>query len=170
MIAEIMASHVALKKHRGELNKSCLPEGYGQGVSRDIRDEVIDYVRYWSERTGLARGRPVRWIGMRTNGLLRSGNSGVRCIPDVPRHAKPGAMVSLLRSFRNSTRMPPAHPGGECSLPWPCSSLSSRPGDGLFHSSSLGAGTGAGYQATGHCSRAFSTRSLIKAGSNGFKT
>jgi putative transposase len=33
-------------------------------VSHDIRDEVIDYVRYWSERTGLAATRLVGWVGM----------------------------------------------------------------------------------------------------------
>jgi len=33
-------------------------------VSHDIRDEVIDYVRYWSERTELAATRLVRWMGI----------------------------------------------------------------------------------------------------------
>jgi len=33
-------------------------------VPHDIRDEVIDYVRYWSERTELATMRLVRWVGI----------------------------------------------------------------------------------------------------------
>jgi putative transposase len=33
-------------------------------VSHDIRDEVIDYVRYWSQRTGIPTGRMICWIGI----------------------------------------------------------------------------------------------------------
>jgi len=30
----------------------------------DVRDEVVDYVRYWSEKTGLQKSKVVRWIGI----------------------------------------------------------------------------------------------------------
>lgn len=33
-------------------------------MSHDMRDEVIDYVRYWSERTGLATRRLIGWVGI----------------------------------------------------------------------------------------------------------
>jgi hypothetical protein len=33
-------------------------------VSHDVRDEVVDFIRYWSERTELAARRLVRWIGI----------------------------------------------------------------------------------------------------------
>jgi len=30
----------------------------------DVRDEVVDYVRYWSDRTQLKAGKLVSWIGI----------------------------------------------------------------------------------------------------------
>ena len=36
----------------------------GVWTQPDIRDEVIDYVRYWSDRTQLPANRLVRWIGI----------------------------------------------------------------------------------------------------------
>jgi putative transposase len=36
----------------------------GRWVSHDVRDEIVDYVRQWSERTELPAGRLVRWIGV----------------------------------------------------------------------------------------------------------
>jgi len=34
----------------------------GEWVPPDLRDEVIDYVRYWSDRTALAKTQLVRWV------------------------------------------------------------------------------------------------------------
>lgn len=36
----------------------------GRWVSHDVRDEVVDYVRTWSERTELATGQFIRWLGI----------------------------------------------------------------------------------------------------------
>ena len=36
----------------------------GRWVSHDVRDEVVDYVRTWSQRTDLAAGQLVRWLGI----------------------------------------------------------------------------------------------------------
>jgi len=36
----------------------------GRWVSHDVRDEVVDYVRKWSERTELRIGQLVRWLGI----------------------------------------------------------------------------------------------------------
>ena len=36
----------------------------GRWVSHEVRDEIVDYVRQWSERTELPAGRLVRWIGI----------------------------------------------------------------------------------------------------------
>lgn len=36
----------------------------GQWVSHDVRDEVVDYVRIWSQRTELSTGKFVRWLGI----------------------------------------------------------------------------------------------------------
>jgi putative transposase len=36
----------------------------GRWVPHDTRDEVIDYVRRWSERTELATGKLIRWLGI----------------------------------------------------------------------------------------------------------
>jgi putative transposase len=36
-------------------------------VPHDVRDEIVDYVRQWSERTELAAGRLVKWIGIGTS-------------------------------------------------------------------------------------------------------
>lgn len=39
----------------------------GRWVPHDTRDEVVDYVRKWSERTELPRGKLVKWIGIGTS-------------------------------------------------------------------------------------------------------
>ena len=39
----------------------------GRWVSHDVRDEIVDYVRQWSERTELPAGRLVPWIGIGTS-------------------------------------------------------------------------------------------------------
>ena len=36
----------------------------GRWVSHDTRDEVVDYVRTWSNKTELAASKLVRWIGI----------------------------------------------------------------------------------------------------------
>lgn len=57
VLAELMGEHVALKKSSwGTLN--------GCWVEPDLRDEVVAFVRRWSERTGLAIDRFLRWLNL----------------------------------------------------------------------------------------------------------
>jgi len=39
----------------------------GQWTEPDVRDEVVDYVRYWSERSSLAANLLVGWVGIGRN-------------------------------------------------------------------------------------------------------
>ena len=36
----------------------------GQWVPHDTRDQVIDFVRRWSERSEMVTGRFIRWLGV----------------------------------------------------------------------------------------------------------
>ena len=36
-------------------------------VPHDVRDQVVDFVRRWSEKTGIGVGRFIRWLGVRTS-------------------------------------------------------------------------------------------------------
>ncbi|MCX5643638.1 MAG: IS3 family transposase [Phycisphaerae bacterium] len=57
VIAEIMGEQVRLKKNTWSGLKDAWAEP-------DVRDAVVDYVRYWSERTGISYRRIVQWIGI----------------------------------------------------------------------------------------------------------
>src|SRR6202521_3939281 len=53
VLAELMAEHVALKKrHWGTLT--------GTWVPHDTRDQIVDFVRPWSEKTKI--GRFIAWL------------------------------------------------------------------------------------------------------------
>jgi hypothetical protein len=54
VLAELMEEHVALKKSWGDLSR--------QWVPHDTRDQVIDFVRQWSEQTEIATQRFVRYV------------------------------------------------------------------------------------------------------------
>ena len=57
VLAELMEEHVALKKDAwGTLN--------GVWVPHDTRDEIVDFVRRWSEKTEIAAGRFIGWLGI----------------------------------------------------------------------------------------------------------
>ena len=56
VLAELMEEHVALKKSWGDLR--------GQWVPHDTRDQVIDFVRRWNERTAIATQKFVGWLGV----------------------------------------------------------------------------------------------------------
>ncbi len=57
VLAELMAEHVALKKkHWGNLT--------GIWVPHDMRDQIVDFVRCWSEKTEIGVGRFVGWLGV----------------------------------------------------------------------------------------------------------
>jgi putative transposase len=55
VLAELMAEHVALKKNAwGTLT--------GVWVPHDTRDQIVDFVRRWSEKTEISAGRFIEWL------------------------------------------------------------------------------------------------------------
>src|ERR1700693_5215866 len=57
VLAELMAEHVALKKKPwGNLTETWVPH--------DVRDQVVDCVRRWSEKTEIRAGRFIAWLGV----------------------------------------------------------------------------------------------------------
>jgi transposase-like protein len=57
VLVELMAEHVALKKKSwGTLT--------GVWVPPDTRDQIVDFVRRWSEKTEIGAGRFIRWLGV----------------------------------------------------------------------------------------------------------
>src|SRR5437879_3089090 len=55
VLAELMAEHIALKKNAwGPLT--------GLWVPHDTRDQIVDFVRRWSEKTGIGAGRFIGWL------------------------------------------------------------------------------------------------------------
>jgi len=57
VLAELMAEHIALKKKSwGTLT--------GKWVPPDVRDQVMDFVRRWSERAEISVGRFIHWLGV----------------------------------------------------------------------------------------------------------
>ena len=55
VLAELMAEHVALKK--GDLGTLT-----GSWVPHDARDQIVDFVRRWSEKTEIGAGRFIVWL------------------------------------------------------------------------------------------------------------
>src|SRR6267154_6777772 len=55
VLAELMAEHIALKKNSwGTLT--------GVWVPHDTRDQIVDFVRRWSEKTEIGAGQFVDWL------------------------------------------------------------------------------------------------------------
>src|SRR6516164_5048592 len=60
VLAELMGEQVALKKKSwGALTKNW--------VLHDVRDQVVDFVRGWSEKTEISVGRFPQWLGIRAS-------------------------------------------------------------------------------------------------------
>ena len=59
VIAELMDEHVQLKRTWGTLK--------GAWVPHDIRDQIVDYVNRWAERTELPARRLLGWLGLGTS-------------------------------------------------------------------------------------------------------
>ena len=51
-----MAEHVALKKRWRILT--------GVWVPQDVRDQIVDFVRRWSEKTKISAGHFIRWLNL----------------------------------------------------------------------------------------------------------
>jgi hypothetical protein len=49
-----MAEHVALKRRLGTLT--------GTWVPHDTRDQIVDFVRCWAEKTEIGGGRFIGWL------------------------------------------------------------------------------------------------------------
>jgi hypothetical protein len=56
---EVMAEHIALKKPWGTLTATWVPH--------DVRDQVVDFVRRWSEKSEISVGRFISWLGVRAS-------------------------------------------------------------------------------------------------------
>jgi hypothetical protein len=56
VLAELMAEHIGLKKPWGTLTETWVPH--------DVRDQVVDFVRGWSEKTVISVGRFTSWLGV----------------------------------------------------------------------------------------------------------
>src|SRR5437660_7998330 len=59
VVAELMAEHVALKRHCGTLS--------GLWVPYDTRDQIVDFVRRWSEKTEIGAGRFIGRLDITTS-------------------------------------------------------------------------------------------------------
>ena len=53
-LAELMAEQIALKPW-GTLTETWVPH--------DVRDQVVDFVRRWSEKAEISVGRFIHWLG-----------------------------------------------------------------------------------------------------------
>lgn len=56
VLAELMEEHVAPKKSWGGLKGAWMPH--------DTRDGTMDFVNQWPEKTGIAVGRFIDWMGI----------------------------------------------------------------------------------------------------------
>ena len=63
VLAELMAEHIALKKPWGTLTATWVPH--------DVRDQVVDFVRRWSEKTEISAGRFIAWLGVSASKFLQ---------------------------------------------------------------------------------------------------
>jgi len=60
VLAELMEEHVSFKKNTwGSLKAMWVPH--------DTRDQVVDFVRYWSERSGIYASKFIYWLGIRSS-------------------------------------------------------------------------------------------------------
>jgi transposase len=59
VLAELMAEHIALKKSWGTLTATWVPH--------EVRDQVVDLVRRWSEKAEISVGRFIAWLGVTVN-------------------------------------------------------------------------------------------------------
>src|SRR5688572_24530468 len=60
VLAELMAEHVAQKKRSwGTLT--------GTWVPHDTRDQIVDFVRRWSEKTEIGAGLFIEWLDIRVS-------------------------------------------------------------------------------------------------------
>ena len=61
VLAELMAEYIALSKSWGTIT--------GNWVPHDVRDQVVDFVRRWSEKTDIGVGRFIHWLGVTASKL-----------------------------------------------------------------------------------------------------
>ena len=68
VLAELMAEHVALKKEIGGTLT-------GVWVPHDTRDQIVDFVRRWSEKTDIGAGRFIVWLDITPASSTTGGNA-----------------------------------------------------------------------------------------------
>lgn len=56
VMAELLEKYVNLKKQPGALNRKWIPH--------NIRDAVVDFIRDWSEKTGIVAKYLLKWTGL----------------------------------------------------------------------------------------------------------
>ena len=66
-----MAEHVALKKEIGGTLT-------GVWVPHDTRDQIVDFVRRWSEKTDIGAGRFIVWLDITPASSTTGGNARAR--------------------------------------------------------------------------------------------
>ena len=54
-----MAEHVALEKELGNSDRQLVPH--------DMRDQIVNFVRRWSEKTEIGTGRFIAWLDVTTS-------------------------------------------------------------------------------------------------------
>jgi hypothetical protein len=60
----------AKKRHWGTLTGSWVPH--------DTRDQIVDFVRRWSEKTEIGAGRFIRWLDITASKITTGGNATAR--------------------------------------------------------------------------------------------
>ena len=65
MIAELLTEHIALKKDWGEELKV-------QWVSASVRDQVVDFINHWKQRSGVRDNWFCRAFGLNQKKLIAS--------------------------------------------------------------------------------------------------
>jgi hypothetical protein len=70
VLAEMMAEHLALKiKSWGA--------SIGGWVPPNVRDQIVDFVRRWSEKTEIGVGRFIAWLREHCQSLIDKRSTGV---------------------------------------------------------------------------------------------
>ncbi len=104
VLAELMAEHIAPKKKSwGALTKSWVPH--------DLRDQAVDFVRRWSEKTEISVGRFPPWLGIVASKFYDWRASAAAAPSDFHAHFRSIRFASTEQEFAHPdpTRVEVAH-------------------------------------------------------------
>jgi len=80
-----------------------LGELTGQWVPHDTRDTIVDFVRSWSDKTDIAVGRFLPWIGIGTSKFYDWKDRFARSTSTTPGcHATTGSPTTRKNAFASS--------------------------------------------------------------------